>query len=533
MLTIENLKKLLHIAKDLKKQLALATLFGSLGHLTVVLFTFLLAKVFLGNNWTVYLIAIFALLLAFAKGFFSYSEQLLNHYVAFKILHILRLKVMEKFKKISMSNFSKNSSGDYMTIINTDIEILEVFYAHTITPFLIYIIQTFVVTVSVAIVSPKLAIFILLMYIIMGIIVPLTTKDRGEKYGDDYRENLKNITTDASEETYSIFETMQYNKINSTTKKFEEETKKLTDSSYKKARFLINLTFLNTIIYNVSIIIFIILATKYITSTDDIIALAAMYMVSFTPILYIGNISSTLSQTMAAGSRFIKLLEMSEEKLNKGNVVNFDKLEVKNLNFAYNDKDVIKNLSFSAKKGEIVGIVGDSGSGKSTLAKLIMKLIPEESNSITIDNISINNIDNKFFRENSSIIMQDSYLFNSTLAKNVILFDKSINKNKLYEVFDNTNLTNFVNSLEKKEDSIISERSSNISSGQKQRLSTTRSLYNNSQLLILDEATANIDIFSEIELLKTLEKIKKDKIILIISHNKSTLSICDKVVTMG
>lgn len=532
MLSIKNLKQLLEIAKELKKQLALATLFGSLGHLTVVFFTFLLTFIFLKNNWITSLLIIIVIILAILKGFFSYLEQLLNHYVAFKILHVLRLKVMNKFKKISLANFSKNNSGDYMTIINTDIEILEVFYAHTITPFFIYLIQSIVVSSFIGIFSTKMAFIALIFYLIMGIIVPILTKDKGEKYGNDYREKLKEVTNDTNEETYSIFETIQYNKINSVRKKLELETKKLTLSSYNKAKFLINLTFFNTVLYNLSIIIFILFATKYIDNKITIIAISAMYMVSFTPILYIGNISSTLSQTMAAGSRFLKLINTPVENDNYGNKVEFNELSINNLNFSYDNKTIINDLSFTAKKGEIIGIVGESGKGKSTLAKLIMKIIPIENNNIKIDGIDINNIDNKFFRENSSIIMQDTYLFNSSIAKNISLFDKNIDKNKLMNSLENTNMSEFVNNLEKKEDTIINEKSSNISSGQKQRISTARSLYNNSKLLILDEATANIDIFSEIELLETLNKIKKDKIIIIISHNKSTLSICDKIINM-
>lgn len=534
MLSIKNLKQLLIIAKDLKKQLALATFFGSLGHLTVIFFTYLLTTIFLkiSNDEKISYLIIITIIFALLKGLFSYLEQLLNHYVAFKILHVLRLKVLNKFKKISLNNFLKNNSGDYMTIVNNDIEILEVFYAHTITPFLIYVIQVVAMTFVVGSYSIELSFITLILYLIMGIIVPMLTKNRGEKYGDNYRNKLQQITTNSNEETYAIFETIQYNKINETQKKLEEETEQLTNSSYKKNNFLINLTFVNTILYNLSIILFIIFANNYLENKKEIIILCAMYIVSFTPVLYMGNISSTLSQTMAAGSRFLKLLNISNEKLNKGNIVDFKELKIKNLSFSYNNIPIIKNFNLTAKKGEIIGISGKSGSGKSTLAKIIMKIIPIENNKITIDEVDINNIDTNFFRKNSSIIMQDTYLFNSTLEKNIAIFDKKIDKKKLENSLKSTNLQEFVESLKEKENSIISEKSSNISSGQKQRISTSRTLYNDSKLIILDEATANIDIFSEIELLKTLEKIKNDKIIFIISHNKSTLSICDKIINV-
>ncbi len=532
MLTIKNLKKLLIIAKDLKKQLLLATLFGSFGHLSVVVITFLLTSIFLKEGWIVGLLIIATIAFAFLKGFFSYTEQLLNHYVAFKILHVLRLKVLDKFKKLSMNNFSKNSSGDYMTMIMTDIEILEVFYAHTITPFLIYVIQTLAVTLFIAMFNVKLSLIVFVLYVIIGFFVPIFSKTKGELYGNDYRNNLTNINNSSVEEAYSIFETIQYNKVHAVKEKLKLETELLTTSSYKKAQFQININFLTTVLYNLSIIIFIIFATKLITDVNTIITLTALYIVSFTPVLYMGNLASTLSQTMAAGTRFINLLEMEESTEQGNKKVEFNELKINNLSFKYNDNVVVDNISFTARKGEIIGICGESGSGKSTLAKLIMQFLPVEDGEILIDNINIKNIDTQYFRENSSIIMQESYLFNSSLESNVTIFDKNINKEKLLESFDNTNLTNFVSSLKKGTREIIGERSSNVSSGQKQRIATSRSLYNNSKLLILDEATSNIDIFSEIELLKTLEQIKENKIILIISHNKSTLSICDKIVQL-
>lgn len=533
MLSLKNLKTLLAIAKDLKKQLALATLFGSLGHLSVVIFTLMLTLVFLNNGWYIYLLVAGALLLAFCKGFFSYAEQLLNHYVAFKILHVLRVKVMEKLKKISLEKFFKNNSGDYMTIITTDIEILEVFYAHTITPFLIYVVQMLAISGFIALFNVKLSLLVLVLYIIIGLIVPLTSKNRGEFYGADFRQNLTEINNNSAEEVYAVFENIQYNKLTHAQEKLARETEKLTASSYRKARFQININFLTTVLYNLSILIFIFAANYFLENKNMVIALAAMYIISFTPVLYMGNLASTLSQTMAAGSRFIDLMATEEVARKRGQEVDFQELVVENLNFNYEEKEIIKNLSFTAKRGEIVGICGESGSGKSTVAKIIMKLLPANAGAIKIDSVALEDIDNSLFREQSAIIMQDTYLFNTTLAKNVSIFEKKLNEKRLWQSLDNTNLQNFVTSLEKKEQTIIGERSANISSGQKQRLSTARALYSDAKLLILDEAAANIDIFSEIELLKTLEHIKKDKIILLISHNKSTLSICDKLVEVG
>ena len=279
---------------------------------------------------------------------------------------------------------------------------------------------------------------------------------------------------------------------------------------------------------------FIYFATTSLDRPNMVLALVAMFIVSFIPILYMGNLASTLSQTMASGKRFLELMNMPEEDQNSGKLVDFNELKIDNLSYSYSGTPVLSNINLTAKKGEIIGISGPSGCGKSTIAKLIMKFISDEGmdGSITIDNVDLADIDNRYFRENSSIILQDSYLFNATIRDNINFFDKDLDRNRLSDALRNTNLKNFVTSLKHEDQEIVGERSSNISSGQKQRLSVARSFYNDSKLLILDEATANIDIFSEIEVLKALEANKEDKITIIISHNKSTLSICDKIIKL-
>ncbi|AME08862.1 MULTISPECIES: ABC transporter ATP-binding protein [Gemella] len=536
MTSLKELKQLLNITKEFKRPLLRATLFGSLGHLTLVIFTYFLTLFFIAKITTVAAILfIIILALAILKGLFSYIEQLLNHYVAFKVLHVLRIKVMDKFKKISINSFTQNSSGDYMTMITTDIELLEVFYAHTITPFMIYIVQACVVSIFVMIFSVPLGILALVIYIIIGLIYPLTFKNKGQAVGDSYRRKLAEVNNHSSEEAYGIFETVQYDKIGETKKDLVSETEELTYSAYLKNKFLVDLNALNIVTYNFGVLAFIFAATKHINNPNIIITLSAMFIVSFIPILYMGNLASTLSQTMASGKRFLELMNTPEENVNDGVKVPFNTLTVKNLSYHYDDKTVFKDINFTVNKGEIIGISGPSGCGKSTIAKLIMKFIDNSKmgGNIIIDGVNVQDIDNAYFRKHSSIILQDSYLFNTSIKNNLTFFDKTINKNLIDKALKNTNLKNHVDSLRNKTDTTISERSANISSGQKQRLSVARSFYNESKLLILDEATANIDIFSEIEVLKALEKDKNDKITIIISHNKSTLSICDRVIKLG
>ena len=535
MTSLKQLKQLLAIAKEFKRPLLRATLFGSLGHLTLVVFTYFIALFFITKITTVAAILfILIFILAILKGLFSYTEQLLNHYVAFKVLHTLRIKVLDKFKRISIDSFTKNTSGDYMTMITTDIELLEVFYAHTITPFLIYIAQSLVVSTFLLFFSVKLGLVALFVYIIIGLVYPLAFRNKGQEVGEGYRRKLTAVNNNSSEQAYGIFEALQYDKIKEEKANIRMETEELTHSSYIKNKFLIDLNTLNVITYNFGVLGFIYFATT-LGNPNTTIALSAMFIVSFIPILYMGNLASTLSQTMASGKRFLELMNTPEEPENTGQIVDFKELKVDNLTYSYNDSNIVENLSFSAKRGEIIGISGPSGCGKSTVAKLIMKFISDENmhGNITIDNINLCDIDNRFFRENSSIILQDSYLFNTSIKNNISFFDKDIYKERLADSLKHTNLKNFVDSLRRRENEIVGERSSNISSGQKQRLSVARSFYNESKLLILDEATANIDIFSEIEVLKALEAEKEDKITIIISHNKSTLSICDKIIKLG
>ena len=194
------------------------------------------------------------------------------------------------------------------------------------------------------------------------------------------------------------------------------ETEELTRSSYLKNKFLVDLNVLNVVTYNIGVLAFIYVASS-LDSQFVTVSLVAMFIVSFIPILYMGNLASTLSQTMASGKRFLELMNTPEEAENSGVVVDFNELKVENLTYRYADNTVVDNLSFDVKKGEIIGLSGPSGCGKSTIAKLIMKFISDENmeGNITIDGVELRDIDNRYFRENSSIILQDSYLFNAKI----------------------------------------------------------------------------------------------------------------------
>ena len=300
MTSLKQLKQLLAIVKEFKRPLLRATLFGSLGHLTLVVFTYFIALFFITKITTVAAILfILIFILAILKGLFSYTEQLLNHYVAFKVLHALRIKVLDKFKRISIDSFTKNTSGDYMTMITTDIELLEVFYAHTITPFLIYIAQSLVVSTFLLFFSVKLGFIALFVYIIIGLVYPLAFRNKGQEVGEGYRRKLTAVNNNSSEQAYGIFEALQYDKIKEEKANIRMETEELTHSSYIKNKFLIDLNTLNVITYNFGVLGFIYLATT-LGNPNTTIALSAMFIVSFVPILYMGNLASTLSQTMAS-----------------------------------------------------------------------------------------------------------------------------------------------------------------------------------------------------------------------------------------
>ncbi|MGP1414114.1 MAG: amino acid ABC transporter ATP-binding/permease protein [Bacillales bacterium] len=491
------------------------------------------------SYFVIYLIVI---LCALFKGIFKYLEQYNNHLIAFKLLSKLRHHIFYKLRILSPSKLEDKEKGQLISLITADVETIEVFYAHTISPILI---ATLILITSFIVITIFSSIFFALLalcsYLTIGLIIPLIfyklNKKNGEKYRQDfssfssyYLENLKGIK--------EIIFARNENKISLKIKEKGENLNKINNkirniNIYESSLciFILSFTILSSLILGINLI-----SINLINFKEFIIGFTIIFS-SFGPFMSLGNLPSNLVHTFACGNRILDLLEEDPKVLpitNKIDINHFTNLEVRNLNFSYqsNEKNILNNFSFKINKGEIVGIYGRSGIGKSTILKLLLRFYKVEDNSIFYNNIDINNINTSSLYNKVTLISQNPHLFNDSIYNNLIFVKPDANLKEVREACKKANIDELIMSLPNKYDTTIEEFGTNFSTGEKQRISLARAFLSGSELILLDEVTSNIDIFNESHILNSIVENSKNKTFIIISHRLSSLSISDKIIKL-
>lgn len=535
--------RLFNLVSKFKKSILFAVFAGIVGNFLSISISFLAGLCivkYLGMNIEVNYTMLFILMViaGVLRGFLRYFEQYFNHYIAFNILAHVRHVIFVKLRELSPAKLLKKNKGDIINQITSDVETLEVFYAHTISPVLIaFFVNGLIGILLSLLVNVYLGLFILLNYLFVGVIIPVIFYHFTKKDGQKYRKSLADLSSEYLDDLKGKNDIV----FNQQTTLFKESIMKRTTTlqGYKK-RNLIKLEFVRSII---NLVIFIsgalLIYFGYILFKYQgldmkwLVLVLSIYLASFGPIVSLASLPSNLSQTFSSANRLFDLLDESpiiKEKID-GKDFEFENLSIVNLNFKYEDKYILKNFNLVLQKKEIVGIVGPSGVGKSTLLNLLMRFYPYEG-SILYNGIELNDINQSSLLENVTMFSQNTYLFNDTIRNNILIANDKANDDEIKEALKKASCLEFVESLEDGLDTVITEDSSNISLGQKQRLGLARIFIRKPKLLLLDEPTSNIDSINENVILKSLKKYQNDMTILMISHKKSSLSIATRIVNL-
>ncbi len=482
------------------------------------------------------LIATLAIISGALKGILKYAEQYSNHFIAFKILAILRDKIFKKLRELAPANLLDKKKGSIVSLVTSDIETLEVFYAHTISPICIAFLTSLFMFIFVGSVSNYyLALILVLGYLIIGVLIPIISSKVYARSGVEYRSSFSNFSASYLDYIKGRDEIVLNNK--------EEEFTNIIDNKS------INLLNINRRIKNkssvllaitnicVTLTILIILLVGLIFVKNNTLSLASLSIVvisitgSFGPTLSLAVLPQNLTQTLASGNRLIDLLNEKPEvsDIENKNDFDFNKLEVSHLSFKYDNDTILYDVNFNVKMGEIVGIKGESGSGKSTILSLLLRFYNVSDNSILYNGIDINNINTKSLRENVTMVSQNTYLFNDTILNNLKIANQNASMEDIIEACKKASIHDFIESLPDKYNTRISNDVENISAGEKQRLGLARAFLSNAKLILLDEPTSNVDSLNENIILKSLNDIKRDHAIILVSHRLSSMSICDKI----
>jgi len=525
--------KMLRYAKPVRLSIIMATFFGVLGNLFIAAIPITSYYLIINNvSNTVFLIFLFGVIFAFLRGLSRYIEQWLNHYVAFKILRVLRVDIFKKLEELAPSKLLDKQSGVLVNMVIGDIESLEAFYAHTISPILIASVYSIVILSFFSFINPFLLPSLALLIISFCIITPLLTYRTNKTYGLLEKETLGRLKQ-LSYEVINGYISIKNNHLNDYYEKENSNAYKILQQNTKKTK--LNYAFIN--IFNNSLLIFaLILALLFVNldfiSMNEFILFCIFSLTSIAPYKACANLGNMLILALSSAKRIFDLYD--ESPLIKDTVTcldeSFASLTFRNIYFNYpnNIKNVIKNLNFTLTKGQILGIKGPSGSGKTTILSLLIKAYSPTNGDILYNQTNYTQIGSIDIRNKIAYLQQEAVIYEDTFLNNLTLNNPEFSNEQIHKVLKLVNLEEFVNSLEQKLDTKITKNS--LSNGQKQRLSIARAVLYDREILLLDEPTANLDILNENIILEALLSLKKT--IIIVSHLETTLKICDTIIEL-
>lgn len=471
------------------------------------------------------------------RGLLRYLEQYGNHYIAFRLLAVLRDKIFGALRTLCPAKLESKKKGSIIAMITSDIETLEVFYAHTISPICIAVIVSLAVFIFVGNVSHwYIALTALLGYILVGIALPLVSSARLKESGVKYRAEFAGFNAFFLDSIRGIKEIVLNNAGDSRRAEVDRrsdilltETKKMKNDT-ARASAATELT--------VSLIILSALAVGIILVSWDVITIGRMIIGvtavfgSFGPVIAVSALPGNLTQTFASGDRVLDLLteKPAVEPVENGSRFTFEKLDVSELSFSYEgNSKVLSDVCMHAGKGEIVGIVGESGCGKSTLLKLLLRFWQKDSGTICYNGTDIDSIDEASLLDNVTMVSQTTYLFDETIENNLRIAKPQATQQELEEACRMASVHDFIASLPDGYKTRVGALGDELSSGEKQRLGLARAFLRGSSLILLDEPTSNVDSINEGIILKALRQQKQDRSIILVSHSESTMAAADRV----
>lgn len=534
--------QLIKLIKPLTGYMLLAILMGFLGHLCASFLTIFGGYAVLNllgfSAPTLTVIFICVCVFALFRGILRYAEQACNHFIAFKLLAFIRDKVFQALRKLCPAKLEGKDKGNLISIITSDIELLEVFYAHTISPAAIAFLFTIVLCLFIGRFHWLLGITALAIYLIVGIVISILISKASGDDGIQFRTQSGDLSSFVLDNLRGLSETIQYGQGRKRLEEMNQKTDALIINEERMKKIIgHNIAITNTIILLSDLIMLflsIMLYQKGRIEVDGVLISTIALMSSFGPVVALANLGSTLQNTFAAGNRVLDILEESPlvKEITEENELSFSGAAAEHVTFSYDEEEVLSDISVNIPQHSIIGIVGKSGSGKSTLLKLLMRFWNVQSGSVKISNTEISQINTANLRDMESLVTQQTHLFHDSIACNLRIAKLDATQEELETACKKASIHDFIMSLPKGYNTSVGELGDTLSGGERQRLGLARAFLHNAPFVLLDEPTSNLDSLNEAVILKSLHEEREGKTVVLVSHRQSTMRIADTIYSV-
>ena len=540
---LEIMAKLIGMVRPLLGYMLLAITLGLIGHLLASFITifagYAALKVWgfpIAHSFAFFFVCM--VVFAIARGFARYTEQSCNHYIAFKLLALIRAKAFTALRRLCPAKLEGRDKGDLISVITSDIELLEVFYAHTISPIAIATIYSVILSLFIGYIHWGLGLLALAAYVTVGVIVPVIASKTSGDLGLEFRNQSGSLSAFVLDSLRGLPETMQYGNGKKRMQQMNERTDRMNDCQEKMKR----VTGLNMAVTNTAILVFdflMLLSASYlykegIIAFDGIVIATLALMSSFGPVVALANLGTTLQNTFASGNRVLDILEEEPQvaEITGADQTTYGQVTIEDVTFAYEKETILDGVSLDVPKQGILGIVGKSGSGKSTLLKLLMRFWDVDSGKLAIADREIGKINTEDLRRMQGYMIQETHLFCDSIAENIRIAKLDATREEIEEACKKAAIHDFILSLPQGYDTPVGELGDTLSGGERQRIGLARAFLHDAPMMLLDEPTSNLDSLNESVILRSLREERGDKLILLVSHRDSAMRIADQVYQM-
>ena len=543
MTTVQVIRRLLAQVGSLRPLMVLACCFGVLGHLAATfmpVFGIMAACAALGHpvwglsiGWAVTLMAVCAAI----RGIMAYYEQYMNHNLAFRLLALFRERAFDALRRLAPAALANRGNGDMISLITTDVELLEIFFAHTISPTIIALSTTVLYTVALLFLSPWFALLLVIAHLLLGVVMPRLFAVALRGVGWKLRKDSAALDDQVLDDMHGLDQIIRFDCGDERLKRIDAWSRSLwrqrTKLSARNGAFSGYDSVIVIVVTAVAALLALILTLGNTNTVAANIAAFVLVVSSFGPTLALSALPANLTQTFASARRLFSVLDAEPAVEEQGTEqCAYDGMALNGVTFGYGDgTPVLRDVTMDIPLSGILGIQGPSGRGKSTLLKLLMRYWDPQQGTVSMSGHALPTIDAHTRRRLQTMMSQETYLFDDTIAGNLRLAKPEASDAELHRALEQASIAALVDDLPDGMETRVGELGDRLSEGERQRIGLARMFLRDANLYLFDEPTSRLDSLNEAYILQSINALvsERNAAVVLVSHRASTMRIADEM----